>query len=74
VVERRSGQGLRGRQEQVRAARQGELDAVKLESTRNIDIEERCRCSTIDRILDDSLLALAGKTGIEASRDPGRHG
>ncbi len=45
-----------------------ELDAVKLESTRNIDIEEFVDASTIDRIYWDQpyYLAPAGKTGIEA--------
>ena len=45
-----------------------ELDAVKLESTRNIDIEEFVDASTIDRIYWDEpyYLAPAGKTGIEA--------
>jgi len=45
-----------------------ELDAVKLESTRNIDIEEFVDASTIDRIYWDEpyYLTPAGKTGIEA--------
>src|SRR5437899_8085728 len=45
-----------------------ELDAVKLESTRNIDIEEFVDGSTIDRIYWDQPYYLApdGKTGIEA--------
>src|SRR6266851_10071417 len=45
-----------------------ELDAVKLESTRNIDIEEFVDASTIDRIYWDQpyYLAPAGKTGAEA--------
>ncbi len=45
-----------------------ELDAVKLESTRIIDIEEFVDASTIDRIYWDQpyYLAPAGKTGLEA--------
>jgi len=45
-----------------------ELDAVKLESTRNVDIEEFVDASSIDRIYWDEpyYLAPAGKTGIEA--------
>jgi DNA end-binding protein Ku len=45
-----------------------ELDAVKLESTRIIDIEEFVDASSIDRIYWDEpyYLAPAGKTGIEA--------
>ena len=45
-----------------------ELDAVKLESTRNIDIEEFVDAATIDRIYWDEpyYVAPAGKTGIEA--------
>src|SRR5437899_2034352 len=45
-----------------------ELDAVKLESTRNVDIEEFVDASTIDRIYWDQpyYMAPAGKTGIEA--------
>jgi DNA end-binding protein Ku len=45
-----------------------ELDAVKLESTRIIDIEEFVDAETIDRIYWDEpyYLAPAGKTGIEA--------
>ena len=45
-----------------------ELDAVKLESTRIIDIEEFVDASSIDRIYWDQpyYLAPAGKTGIEA--------
>jgi len=45
-----------------------ELDAVKLESTRTIDIEEFVDASTIDRIYWDQpyYLAPAGKTGAEA--------
>jgi DNA end-binding protein Ku len=45
-----------------------ELDAVKLESTRVIDIEEFVDASSIDRIYWDEpyYLAPAGKTGIEA--------
>src|SRR5258708_30752258 len=45
-----------------------ELDAVKLESTRIIDIEEFVDAATIDRIYWDEpyYLAPAGKTGIEA--------
>jgi DNA end-binding protein Ku len=45
-----------------------ELDAVKLESTRNIDIEEFVDANTIDRIYWDEPYYLApdGKTGIEA--------
>jgi DNA end-binding protein Ku len=45
-----------------------ELDAVKLESTRIIDIEEFVDADTIDRIYWDEpyYLAPAGKTGIEA--------
>ncbi len=45
-----------------------ELDAVKLESTRIIDIEEFVSADTIDRIYWDEpyYLAPAGKTGIEA--------
>src|ERR1700704_4035435 len=45
-----------------------ELDAVKLESTRIIDIEEFVDASTIDRIYWDEpyYLAPSGKTGIEA--------
>ncbi|HTR87141.1 MAG TPA: Ku protein [Reyranella sp.] len=45
-----------------------ELDAVKLESTRNIDIEEFVDASSIDRIYWDEpyYLAPSGKTGIEA--------
>jgi len=47
---------------------QDELDAVKLESTRVIDIEEFVDAATIDRIYWDEpyYLAPAGKTGIEA--------
>ena len=46
----------------------GELDAVKLESTRNIDIEEFVDAAGIDRIYWDQpyYLAPAGKTGVEA--------
>src|SRR5260370_622163 len=45
-----------------------ELDAVKLESTRNVDIEEFVDASTIDRIYWDQpyYMAPAGKTGVEA--------
>ena len=45
-----------------------ELDAVKLESTRIIDIEEFVDASSIDRIYWDQpyYLAPAGKTGVEA--------
>ena len=45
-----------------------ELDAVKLESTRIIDIEEFVDAASIDRIYWDEpyYLAPAGKTGIEA--------
>ncbi len=45
-----------------------ELDAVKLESTRTIDIREFVDASSIDRIYWDEpyYLAPAGKTGIEA--------
>jgi DNA end-binding protein Ku len=45
-----------------------ELDAVKLESTRAIDIEEFVDANDIDRIYWDEpyYLAPAGKTGIEA--------
>ena len=45
-----------------------ELDAVKLESTRIIDIEEFVDTNTIDRIYWDEpyYLAPSGKTGIEA--------
>src|SRR5262245_8305279 len=45
-----------------------ELDAVKLESTRVIDIDEFVDASSIDRIYWDEpyYLAPAGKTGIEA--------
>jgi DNA end-binding protein Ku len=45
-----------------------ELEAVKLESTHTIDIEEFVDASTIDRIYWDQpyYLAPAGKTGIEA--------
>jgi DNA end-binding protein Ku len=45
-----------------------ELDAVKLESTRIIDIEEFVDATSIDRIYWDEpyYLAPAGKTGIEA--------
>src|SRR6185369_459247 len=45
-----------------------ELEAVKLESTRTIDIEEFVDASAIDRIYWDQpyYLAPAGKTGIEA--------
>ena len=45
-----------------------ELDAVKLESTRIIDIEEFVDAKTIDRIYWDEpyYLAPSGKTGIEA--------
>jgi len=45
-----------------------ELDAVKLESTRIIDIEEFVDADTIDRIYWDEpyYVAPAGKTGIEA--------
>jgi DNA end-binding protein Ku len=45
-----------------------ELDAVKLESTRIIDIEEFVDASSIDRIYWDEpyYLAPAGKTGLEA--------
>lgn len=45
-----------------------ELDAVKLESTRIIDIEEFVDASSIDRIYWDEpyYLAPAGRTGIEA--------
>ena len=45
-----------------------ELDAVKLESTRIIDIEEFVDAETIDRIYWDEpyYLAPAGKTGIDA--------
>ena len=45
-----------------------ELDAVKLESTRIIDIEEFVDAATIDRIYWDEpyYLAPSGKTGIEA--------
>lgn len=45
-----------------------ELDAVKLESTRVIEIEEFVDASSIDRIYWDEpyYLAPAGKTGIEA--------
>ena len=45
-----------------------ELDAVKLESTRIIDIEEFVDADTIDRIYWDEpyYLAPAGKTGIDA--------
>jgi len=45
-----------------------ELDAVKLDSTRNIDIEQFVDAETIDRIYWDEpyYLAPAGKTGIEA--------
>lgn len=45
-----------------------EIDAVKLESTRIIDIEEFVDASAIDRIYWDSpyYLAPSGKTGIEA--------
>jgi DNA end-binding protein Ku len=45
-----------------------ELDAVKLESTRIIDIEEFVDADTIDRIYWDEpyYLAPAGRTGIEA--------
>jgi DNA end-binding protein Ku len=45
-----------------------ELDAVRLESTRVIDIEEFVDASSIDRIYWDEpyYLAPAGKTGIEA--------
>jgi DNA end-binding protein Ku len=45
-----------------------ELDAVKLESTRVIDIEEFVDAASIDRIYWDEpyYLAPAGKTGIEA--------
>jgi DNA end-binding protein Ku len=45
-----------------------ELDAVKLESTRIIDIEEFVDAATIDRIYWDEpyYLAPAGKTGIDA--------
>ena len=45
-----------------------ELDAVKLESTRIIDIEEFVDAAAIDRIYWDEpyYLAPAGKTGIEA--------
>jgi len=47
---------------------QEELDAVKLESTRIIDIEEFVDAAAIDRIYWDEpyYLAPAGKTGIEA--------
>jgi DNA end-binding protein Ku len=47
---------------------QEELDSVKLESTRSIDIEEFVDASTIDRIYWDQpyYLAPAGKTGVEA--------
>jgi DNA end-binding protein Ku len=45
-----------------------ELDAVKLESTRIIDIEQFVDADTIDRIYWDEpyYLAPAGKTGVEA--------
>src|SRR5258708_38986931 len=45
-----------------------ELDAVKLESTRVIDIEEFVDAATIDRIYwaEPYYLAPSGKTGIEA--------
>src|SRR4029079_14774249 len=45
-----------------------ELDAVKLESTLSVDIEEFVEASSIDRIYWDEpyYLAPAGKTGIEA--------
>jgi DNA end-binding protein Ku len=45
-----------------------ELEAVKLESTRVVDIEEFVDASTIDRIYWDEpyYLAPAGKTGVEA--------
>ena len=45
-----------------------ELDSVKLESTRNIDIEEFVDAAGIDRIYWDQpyYLAPAGKTGVEA--------
>jgi DNA end-binding protein Ku len=45
-----------------------ELDAVKLESTRTVDIESFVDASSIDRIYWDEpyYLAPAGKTGIEA--------
>src|SRR5262249_41979804 len=45
-----------------------ELDAVKLESTRVVDIEEFVDASAIDRIYWDEpyYLAPSGKTGIEA--------
>lgn len=45
-----------------------ELDAVKLESTRTIDIEEFVDAAAIDRIYWDQpyYLSPAGKTGIEA--------
>jgi DNA end-binding protein Ku len=47
---------------------QEELDSVKLDSTRNIDIEHFVDASTIDRIYWDQpyYLAPSGKTGIEA--------
>jgi DNA end-binding protein Ku len=47
---------------------QDELDAVKLESTRAIDIEEFVDAATIDRIYWDEpyYLAPQGKTGVEA--------
>lgn len=47
---------------------QDELDAVKLDSTRVIDIEEFVDADSIDRIYWDApyYLAPAGKTGIEA--------
>jgi DNA end-binding protein Ku len=47
---------------------QEELDAVKLESTRVVDIEEFVDASAIDRIYWDEpyYLAPSGKTGIEA--------
>ena len=54
-----------------------ELDAVRLESTRIIDIGEFVDATTIDRIYWDEPYYLApdGKTGIEAyRRDPRRHG
>src|SRR5436190_11530809 len=45
-----------------------ELDAMRLESTRNIDIEEFVPADSIDRIYWDQpyYLAPSGKTGIEA--------
>ena len=53
-----------------------ELDAVKLESTRIIDIEKFVPRASIDRLYWDTPYHLvpAGKTGIEADANPRCHG